>query len=33
MAGDIEMQDAAAREEEELQYGHGSLTEEQLNEK
>jgi hypothetical protein len=33
MSGDVEMQDATAAEEEELQYGHGALTEEELNEK
>ncbi|KAL9070084.1 MAG: hypothetical protein Q9157_005939 [Trypethelium eluteriae] len=33
MAEDVDMQDAAAREEEALQYGHSDLTEEQLDEK
>jgi hypothetical protein len=33
MPRDVEMQDAAALKEEEMQYGHGGLTEEELNEK
>ena len=32
MAEEVHMTDAV-REEEELQYGHGSMTEQQLNEK
>jgi hypothetical protein len=33
MSGDTDMQDADAAEEERMQYGHGALTEEELNEK
>jgi hypothetical protein len=31
MPNDVEMQDAKAAEEEELQYGQGALTEQELN--
>lgn len=33
MPADVEMQDADAAKEEQLQYGRGALTEEELNEK
>jgi hypothetical protein len=33
MAHDTEMQDADAMGEEQMMYGHGALTEEELNEK
>jgi hypothetical protein len=33
MPADVEMQDADAAKEEQLQYGHGALTEEELDEK
>lgn len=33
MSGDVEMQDADAVHEEQIQYGHGALTEEEMNEK
>jgi hypothetical protein len=33
MNGDVEMQDGDAVQEEEMQYGHGALTEEEMNEK
>jgi hypothetical protein len=33
MSGDVEMQDADAVREEQIQYGHGALTEEEMNEK
>ncbi|KAI9711850.1 MAG: DNA ligase (ATP) [Bogoriella megaspora] len=33
MADDVEMQDDDAREEEDMQYGHGGMTEQELNEK
>lgn len=33
MSGDVEMQDADAVHEEEIQYGHGALTEAEMNEK
>ena len=33
MATDLEMRDADAVEEEQMQYGHGLMTEDELNEK
>jgi len=33
MDGDVEMQDADAVNEEQIQYGHGGLTEEEMKEK